>query len=342
VLDTHVDADHNRAVVTLAGFADALLEGALGAIAAAVEKIDLSAHAGVHPRVGAADVVPFVPLGDTSMQRCIQLAHELGERVWSELHVPVFFYRDAALKPSSRTLARIRTGRSSFDLGDDWHPRAGAVCIGARPPLVAYNVHLVGATYEQGAALARLLRQSAGGMRGVQALAFVLGDGSVQLSMNLVDLTAASPTQVFAEIQRLATEAGFEAGRQEVVGLCPAAVAPPAAAGQLLEGRLAAAAAQAGARECRERTDDEHQKLAAKLEQLAPALAQAAPDLDDMLRAAEQALAARNVLQAGACLTDDSKAMLETAAAGLRAAVPASLRRGQRLAALDRWLEKDS
>src|SRR5436190_1132151 len=129
VLDTDPDRDHNRVVVSLAGSRATVVDGLLAAIGVATEQIDLRAHSGVHPRVGAADVVPIVPLGGTTLDECRQVAHAVGERVWSELKVPVYFYGHG----ESHSLADIRAGRARPDLGGpDLHPKAGAVCVGAR------------------------------------------------------------------------------------------------------------------------------------------------------------------------------------------------------------------
>src|SRR5260370_3054154 len=155
VLEVDPDRDHHRFVRSLAGERPRVVEGLLGAIASAVERIDLRSHQGVHPRVGAADVVPIVPLGSTSLESCREVAHELGEQVWTELRLPVFFYGYGG----SKTLAGIRAGRARPDLGGpDVHPTAGAVCVGARHLLVAFNVILFGHDMVPPRALPRSLR----------------------------------------------------------------------------------------------------------------------------------------------------------------------------------------
>jgi len=227
VLDTDPDPDHHRVVVSLAGAGQRLIDGLLGAIAAAVERIDLGTHRGVHPRVGAADVVPIVPLGETSVERCRELAHELGERVWSELHVPVYFYGHGEHK----TLADIRAGRAQLDLGHELHPSAGAASIGARRALVAFNVILYDVDLVAARALARSIRESGAGLRGVQALAFELPGRRVQLSMNLFRVDETTPADVVAELERR----GVSVGAQQIVGLCPAVAANRAADNRLLE-----------------------------------------------------------------------------------------------------------
>src|SRR5690349_6573911 len=199
VLDVDPDPDHNRVVLSLAGEAPRITDGLMGAIGSAVERIDLRSHRGVHPRIGAADVVPIVPLGSTPIDTCRRLAHEVGERVWNELRVPVFFYGLG----EGKTLADIRAGRARPDLGGPGlHPTAGAVCVGARHVLVAFNVILFGYDLVAARALARALRESGAGLRGVQALAFELPGERVQLSMNLFRVDETTPADVVAELAR--------------------------------------------------------------------------------------------------------------------------------------------
>lgn len=241
LLDVHADADHNRSVVSLCGLPDRLEEGLLAAIAEAVRLVDLRSHTGVHPRVGAADVVPLVPLVGT-LEEAAEDARRLAARVWSELGLPVYLYGPALAGPS---LAEIRAGRARPSLGGDPHPASGAVCIGARRALVAYNVLLPAAPAPAAAELARSIRASSpGGIPGVQALAFRLASGVMQLSMNLFDLSAAPPGLVLAEIRARAAARGLAVGDDEVVGLCPAAWAPPSAGGRVLEAREGAAVAR--------------------------------------------------------------------------------------------------
>ncbi len=194
LLDVDSDVDHNRTVISLAGYQPHLIQALMASVYAAVEVIDVRSHDGVHPRVGAADVVPIVPLDSTPLSRCVEVARELGARIWDELRVPVYFYG------SSQTLADIRGGRGRLDLGGpDLHPTAGAVCIGARPKLVAFNVILTGLDAGAARALARSIRESGGGLRGVHALVFELSAARVQLSMNLFRLEETTPAMVIAE-----------------------------------------------------------------------------------------------------------------------------------------------
>jgi glutamate formiminotransferase / 5-formyltetrahydrofolate cyclo-ligase len=331
VLDVDADPDHNRAVVSLAGFGPNLLDALVASVGVAIERIDVRRHRGVHPRVGAADVLPIVPLGGTPLARCRELAEELGEQIWNGLGVPVYFYGER------QSLADIRAGRGRLDLGGpDLHPTAGAVCVGARPKLVAFNVILPGVDASAARALARSLRESAGGMRGVQALVFELPGGLAQLSMNLFRLDETSPAAVVAELERR----GVVVGSQHVVGLCPAAVANQAAAGRLLEARLAASAARAGAERCEERGGDEHLALAWRLRREAEALAGLGIGQEELLAGAERAAALVPVLQVAGVLAGELQAMLGVAAAGLREAITPDTRSAYaaRFAALDRRL----
>lgn len=314
LLDCDPDPDHNRVVVSLAGTRGALAERLEASIAEAVERIDVRSHRGVHPRIGAADVVPIVPLGETNLAACRDLAHELGHHVWEELRVPVYFYGQG----EGRSLADIRLGRAVPDVGGPGlHPTAGAVCVGARQALVAFNVLLPDVDLVTARALAHSLRESADGMRGVQALIFELPGGMLQLSMNLFRIDETTPSHVMAELERR----GVPLGSQQVVGLSPAAVANAAASGRLLEARLAAAAADSAGARCRERGDDEHVALAAKLEREAASLRQLAADEDAILGGAERAAALVEVLRAGGVLDPELETMLLVAARGMRAAV---------------------
>src|SRR6202521_3446989 len=264
VLDVDADPDHHRVVISLAAQRNRLVDGLLGAVGAAVERIDVRAHSGVHPRVGAADVVPVVPLGKSTLASAREVAREVGERIWSELRVPVYWYGER------RSLADIRAGRASLDVGGpELHPTAGAVSVGARLTLVAFNVLLPGMNVAEARALARSLRESQAGLRGVQALVFELSGGRVQLSMNLFRVDETPPAAVVAELIRR----GVTVGEQQIVGLCPAIAASEVATGRLLEARLAAAAARAGAMRCKDKGGAELTALAVRLEREAESLA---------------------------------------------------------------------
>ena len=328
LLDVDPDRDHNRAVISITASRPRLLDGLLAAVGAAVERIDLRAHEGVHPRVGAADVVPIVPLGESTLADARELAREVGMRIWSDLHMPVYWYGE------QRSLADIRAGRARPDLGGpDLHPTAGAVCVGARLTLVAFNVPLPDLDVAQARALARSLRESEGGMRGVQAMVFLLPRGRVQLSMNLFRVEETPPAAVLAELARR----GVKLGEPQLVGLCPAIAAAEVATGRVLEARLAAAAARAGALKCLERGDSEGIALARRLESEAEKLAALGVDQKQLLAGAERAAALAAVLRAAKILDGELEAMLGSASAGLRAAISGSteMENAARVRALD-------
>jgi glutamate formiminotransferase len=329
LLDVDPDPDHNRVVVSVVGHRAKIAVGLIAAVGAAVDRIDMRKHHGVHPRVGAADVVPIVPLGHTTMASSRDVAREIAERIWTELKVPVYLYGE------NRTLADVRAGRARPDIGGpELHPTAGAVCVGARRILVAFNVLLPETDVAAARALARSLRESANGMRGVQALVFELPGRRVQLSMNLFRVDETTPGAVIAELERR----GVPIGAQQLVGLCPASVANQAAAGRLLEARLAAAAARAGAARCRERVSEEHLALALRLEREADELAALGVDQGQVLAGAERAAALTPVLRAARVLDDELETMLEVASLGLRAAISEATAAAHRarMAALDR------
>jgi glutamate formiminotransferase len=339
VLDIDADADHNRVVISLAGQGPHIVDALAASVQVAARRIHLREHSGVHPRVGAADVIPIVPLGEATLTAARELAKELGKRIWEELRIPVFFYGHG----EKHTLADIRAGRVRPNLGGpELHPSAGAVCIGARHPLVAFNVLLPGLELQAARALARSLRESAGGMRGVQALVFELArgvlvsHGRVQLAMNLFRLDETPPSAVVAELVRR----GVEVGPQQVIGLCPAAVRTEAAAGRLLEARLAAAAARSGAKLSAARADDEHTRLGGRLELEAAELARLGVDQGELLAGAERAAALIPVLKAAGVLIPELEAMLDVSARGLRSALDGDTlsRHTARIGALDRRL----
>lgn len=314
LLDTDPDPDHHRVVISIAGSKTKIAEAIMDSVGEAVERIDVGRHQGVHPRVGAADVVPLIPLGGTTLEQCRDLAHQVGERIWSELKVPVYFYGQG----ETSTLADIRAGRASPGLGGpNLHPTAGAVCVGARLTMVAFNVLLPGADLVTARALARSLRESAGGMRGVQALVFVLPGRRVQLSMNLFRPAETTPAHVLSELERL----GVPLGAQQLVGLCPAVAANSAAQGRLLEGRLAGAAARAAASRCQSSGTEELIALGIRLAQEADRLSELGIDQDSMLAGAESAAALSHVLHAAGIRDGELDAMLGAASRGLRAAL---------------------
>ncbi|HET9411178.1 MAG TPA: glutamate formiminotransferase [Candidatus Dormibacteraeota bacterium] len=333
LLDVHPDPDHHRTVVSVAGSRERVLTALVRAVGTAAERIDLTRHAGVHPRVGAADVVPIVPLGSTSMDTAHEVARELGERVWAELGLPVFFYGHG----EDWTLADIRAGRAQPDLGGpDLHPTFGAVCIGARQALIAFNVTLEGLTVPEARALARSIRESNGGMRGVMALAFELPGGRLQLSMNLFRIDETSPEAVVGELRRR----GVHVGGQEIVGLCPAVAAGEAASGRLLEARMGAAVAREGARRCLELGGEEQAALAVRLQHEASELADLDSQQAGLLAGGERCGALGPVLGAAGVLDAELAGLSRVAARGFRAALdpPTVASYPARVEALDRRL----
>lgn len=224
------DPDHNRSVFTFAGPPDAVAEAALRGISAAVGRIDLRRHTGVHPRIGAADVVPFVPLADATLEDCREIAHHTGRKVWESLGVPVYFYEAAASEPERVPLENVRRGgfespRLVPDIGGSaLHPTAGACVIGARKLLIAYNINLNSTDIAIARAIARKIRASSGGLPSVKAMGVSLASRSlVQVSMNLTDFEVTSPRQVYDLVQQEAAEYGVSIESTEIVGMIPRA-----------------------------------------------------------------------------------------------------------------------
>ena len=244
VLDTSADASHNRCVVTFVAPIEVVADAAFAGIAAAHRHIDLTTHSGEHPRMGAADVVPFIPLEGSTMEDCIALARALGERVGRELKIPVFLYERAATRPDRENLADVRRGefeglrdeigrtpQRTPDFGPSTiHPTAGAVAIGARPFLVAYNVYLGPASNLPVAKeVAKAVRGSVGGLKYVKGLGFEV-DGQAQVSMNLVDTEKTPLHQAFDMVKMEAEARGVTPTWSELVGLVPERVLFEAAA----------------------------------------------------------------------------------------------------------------
>jgi glutamate formiminotransferase len=248
VLHQTSDADHNRSVITFAGPPEAVFQSALAAAAAARDLIDLRAQRGAHPRLGALDVLPFVPLDGHTLEDCVQLAHEAGERIWRELRVPVYFYEAAARRPDRRKLEDVRRGefealsRESLvneakqpDIGGPGlHPTAGAVIVGARKFLIAFNINLKSNDIRVAREIARRIRTSSGGFPAVKALGLLLESRNMaQVSMNLTDFEQTGLDVVFGEVERLAREQGVEIAESELIGLMPRQALEQAAARML-------------------------------------------------------------------------------------------------------------
>ncbi len=244
LLDVHADADHNRSVFTLVGSEDELVEALVAGVLVARERIDLRSHEGAHPRVGAADVVPFVPIRPADLERAERAARVLGERLGA-LGVPVFVYAPPERGPafyrrggSAELARRLAAGELVPDFGpSELDPAAGAVLVGARPPLIAFNVNLR-APLEVAREVAAVIRESGGGFPGLRALGFDLPRaGLVQVSMNVEDWQAAPLAEVVARIATETEQRGGEVVGSELVGLMPAGAAIAAAGAALrLEG----------------------------------------------------------------------------------------------------------
>ncbi|HET8675298.1 MAG TPA: glutamate formimidoyltransferase [Blastocatellia bacterium] len=236
LLDRESDADHNRSVVTFVAPPDLVVDGAIAAAKKAAELIDLNNHKGEHPRMGATDVIPFVPISGVTMDDCVQLARQCGERMWRELSIPVYLYEKAATRPERENLAAVRKGQFEGirdeiatkevrrpDFGEARvHPTAGITAVGARPPLIAYNVNLGTSDIEIANKIARAVRHLSGGLRYVKALGFELKDrGIVQVSMNMVNYEGTPLFRAFEMIKREAERYGVPLLGSEIVGLVP-------------------------------------------------------------------------------------------------------------------------
>jgi glutamate formiminotransferase len=246
VLDWSADADHHRSVVTVVGPPDAVEAAAMAGADVAVQRIDLRKHRGVHPRIGAVDVLPFVPLLGLSLSDARAMARRVGQRLARELGVPVFFYGEAS-DPPGRALSELRRGgyerlvqkwpeqRRPDVLPEDWqfqgaHPSAGAACVGARRVLLAWNVLIDGITLDAAKQIAHGLREANSGLRGVRAIAHALpGRGKLQISMNLEDPDTVSPLAVFRQAEAALDAAGGRVLETEIIGLVPDALVQRAA-----------------------------------------------------------------------------------------------------------------
>ena len=237
LLDRTSDRDHNRSVLTFAGPAGAVTEAMEAAVEEAIARIDMNGQEGQHPRIGAVDVIPFVPLGETTIDECVNLARAFGKRIADRFDLPVFLYAKAALRPDRVVLADIR--RPQFeglkeliavagnepDFGPPrLHPTAGAVAVGARPFLIAYNINLESPDIEVARRIARLVRESSGGLPRVQALGLYLDDlGCAQVSMNLLDHTVTPIWRAWEAVGAAAAADGVQLRESELIGLCPLA-----------------------------------------------------------------------------------------------------------------------
>jgi len=236
LLDWSMDADHNRSVVTVAGEPAAVVESAVRGAGKAAELIDLTRQQGVHPRIGAADVIPFVPISGVKLEQCVLLARQAGLEIWRRFGVPVYFYEAAAARPDRANLEDLRSGQFEGlrdvvrkeaarrpDLGGPGlHPTAGACAVGARKFLVAYNIYFDSADVSIVRAIAREIRAASGGLKGVKAMG-VLAHGRAQLSMNITDFEVTPISQVYSAVSRLAFRHKTAPVEGEVIGLIPEA-----------------------------------------------------------------------------------------------------------------------
>lgn len=236
LLDWSMDADHNRSVVTIAGEPNAVVEAAVRGAGKAVELIDLTRQQGEHPRIGAADVIPFVPVSGIKLEHCVLLARQAGLEIWRRFGVPVFFYEAAASRPDRANLEDVRSGQFEGlrdevnkdasrrpDLGGPGlHPTAGACAVGARKFLVTYNVYFDSASVSTARAIARELRVVSGGLKGVKAMG-VTAHGRAQLSVNITDFQATPISAVYRRISELAERHKAVIAEGEVIGLIPEA-----------------------------------------------------------------------------------------------------------------------
>jgi glutamate formiminotransferase len=239
LLDHSRDETHNRSVVTFAGAAESVVRAATAAVGRAIQLIDMEQHSGAHPRIGAVDVIPFVPLGGTRIEECVDLARRFGEQIAKLFDIPVYLYGEAALRPGRRRLADVRRGqyeglKAEIGVNPDrepdfgpphLHPRGGAVAVGARKPLIAFNVNLQTDDVAVARGIAQAIRESSGGLPAVQAMGVLLENPGerryAQVSMNLVDWERTGIVRVVHEIRRLARQAGPDIDHCELIGLAP-------------------------------------------------------------------------------------------------------------------------
>ncbi len=264
LLDHSADPDHHRTVFSFIGTPSSIFDASFAAVKKAGQLIDMREHQGVHPRIGAIDVVPFVPVQNVSMKECVAVAHRLGKKISQTLQIPVYFYAEAALRPDREHLSTIRKDpferlheqiksdpRRKPDLGPDClHPTAGATIIGARQALIAFNIYLNTSDVGLAREIAGLIRESGGGLRGVKALGFYIErKGLVQVSMNVTHYRKTSLLKIFKRVQKEARRLQTEPVSSEIIGLVPQDAINPQTIrtvhlknfhpGQILENRIA-------------------------------------------------------------------------------------------------------
>src|SRR6184192_7144 len=234
LLDREMDADHNRSVITLVGDCNAIAEAAIRGVGKAAELLDLTKHQGAHPRMGAADVVPFIPIEGVTLEDCVAISRRVGEQIWKRFQIPVYLYEAAATSPERQNLENIRRGQFEVireeiatiparkpDFGEcRLHQTAGACVVGARKFLIAYNIFLNTADVEVAKKVAKAVRFSTGGFRFVKAAGFLVR-GQAQVSMNLTDFEQTPIHRVFEMVRREAARYGVAPTSSEIVGLIP-------------------------------------------------------------------------------------------------------------------------
>ncbi len=265
LLDHSADPDHHRTVFSFIGTPASIFAASFAAVKKAVQLVDMREHQGVHPRIGAVDVVPFVPVQNVSMKECVAVAHRLGKKISQTLQIPVYFYAEAALRPDREHLSVIRKDqfegldeqiksdpRRKPDLGPcRLHPTAGATAIGARQPLIAFNIYLNTSDVGQARKIAGLIRESGGGLAGVKALGlYIERKGLAQVSMNVTHYRKTSLLKIFQKVQKEARRLQTEPVWSEIIGLVPREAINPRTietlhlenfhSGQILENRIRA------------------------------------------------------------------------------------------------------
>ena len=265
LLDREMDSDHNRCVITIVGDRESIAEAAIRGVGKAAELIDLTKHQGAHPRMGAADVIPFIPIEGVTIEDCVAIARKVGEEIWKRFQIPVYLYESAATHPDRQNLENIRRGQFEGlredikvnparqpDFGKaELHPTAGATVVGARKALIAYNVFLNTKDVEIAKKIAKAVRYSSGGLRYVKGAGFEVR-GLAQVSMNLTDFEQTPVARVFEFVKREAARYGVQPMSSEIVGLIPKKALEQAAewflqvenfdSSMILENRLAAVA----------------------------------------------------------------------------------------------------
>ena len=235
ITDYSSDESHNRSVFTIVGDPDQMAEAAFQFAKACVEKIDMTKHEGAHPRMGAVDVIPFTPVKDVSMEECIELSKKVAERIWTELGMPVTLYEESCTAPHRRNLAAIRKGQFEAmpeklkdpqwhpDYGNqEIHPTAGIVAVGARFPLVAFNINLSTSDIEIANKIAKTIRESSGGMKWIKAIGVMLEDRNIaQVSINMINYTKTPMYRVFENVRFEAERYGVQIVGSEVIGVVP-------------------------------------------------------------------------------------------------------------------------